>query len=208
MYLQHFNSTRTSSIKLLLIYTTKNSKPLSNFSLLTLVPTLLSYRYPTMASPNMQGDALRVFEVLKSGGTAICPADVGYAIMTCNPRALEKVFNTKKRGSHKRHAMIGSYAIHRSLHTMSPEHAEIVTSLTQDFDLPLGVIGKYKPEHELIKGLDDLTMEASSVGGTISVLVNAGKFQDELTKLTAEAALPLLGSSANLSGTGLLIDRH
>jgi tRNA A37 threonylcarbamoyladenosine synthetase subunit TsaC/SUA5/YrdC len=156
----------------------------------------------------MQGDALRVFQVLKSGGTAICPADVGYAIMTCNPRALEKVFNTKKRGSHKRHAMIGSYAIHRSLHTMSPEHAEIVTSLTQDFDLPLGVIGKYKPEHELIKGLDDLTMEASSVGGTISVLVNAGKFQDELTKLTAEAALPLLGSSANLSGTGLLIDRH
>jgi len=158
-----------------------------------------------MGPPNMKADAIRVFEILKSGGTAICPADVGYAIMTCNPSSLEKVFNTKKRGAHKRHAMIGSYDIHRSLHTMSPLHAEIVTSLTQDFDLPLGVIGKYKPEHALIKGIDNLTMEASSVGGTISVLVNAGKFQDELTKLTAGAGLPLLGSSANLSGTGMCV---
>lgn len=155
-----------------------------------------------MAPPDMRADALRVFEILKKGGTAICPADVGYAIMTCNPEALEKVFNTKKRGSHKRHAMIGSYAIHRDLHTMSPLHAEIVTSLTQDFDLPLGVIGKYKADHPLVTALDEGTMEASSVGGTISVLVNAGRFQDELTKLTAAADMPLLGSSANLSGTG------
>lgn len=155
-----------------------------------------------MARPDMKADAQRVFDVLKAGGVAICPADVGYAVMTCNPKALEKVFNTKKRGSHKRHAMIGSYAIHRDIHTMEPRHAEIVTSLTQDFDLPLGVIGKYKPDHPLIKNIDDLTMEASSVGGTISVLVNAGTFQDELTKLTAAAHMPLLGSSANLSGTG------
>lgn len=155
-----------------------------------------------MPAPNITADAQRVFEVLKSGGTAICPADVGYAIMTCNPRALEKVFMTKKRGATKRHAMIGSFAIHKSVHEFTPENAEIVRVLTQDFDLPLGVIGKYKPEHPIIQSIDDLTMEASSVGGTISVLVNAGSFQDELTKLTAGANLAVLGSSANLSGTG------
>jgi tRNA A37 threonylcarbamoyladenosine synthetase subunit TsaC/SUA5/YrdC len=52
-----------------------------------------------MGTPNIEADAQRVFEILKSGGVAICPADVGYAIMTCNPKALEKVFTTKKRGS-------------------------------------------------------------------------------------------------------------
>lgn len=155
-----------------------------------------------MGAPNIKADAQRVFEILKSGGVAICPADVGYAIMTCNPKALEKVFSTKKRGSHKRHAMIGSYAIHKDIHIFDPVHQEIVDTLTQDFDMPLGVIGKYNPDHPMIKNIDDLTMEASSVGGTISVLVNAGKFQDELTELTAGENLPVLGSSANLSGTG------
>jgi hypothetical protein len=122
--------------------------------------------------------------------------------MTCNPKALEKVFTTKKRGSHKRHAMIGSYAIHKDIHMLEPMQAAIVHTLTQDFDLPLGVIGKYNPDHPMIKNIDGLTMEHSSVGGTISVLVNAGTFQDELTKLTAAENLPVLGSSANLSGTG------
>ncbi|KAH8887147.1 hypothetical protein GQ53DRAFT_656421 [Thozetella sp. PMI_491] len=155
-----------------------------------------------MTRPDIKADAKRVFEVLKAGGVAICPADVGYAIMTCNPKQLEKVFMTKKRGATKRHAMIGSYAIHKDVHEMSPLHRDIIDHVTQDLRLPMGIIGRFKRDHPLIKNIDEVTMSESSVNNTISILTNAGAFQDELTQLTFAENMPILGSSANVSGTG------
>jgi len=48
-------------------------------------------------SLNITADAQRVFEVLKSGGVAIVPGNVGYGILACSGTALEKVFKAKKR---------------------------------------------------------------------------------------------------------------
>ncbi|KAJ9615860.1 hypothetical protein H2200_001937 [Cladophialophora chaetospira] len=155
-----------------------------------------------MGAPDIKADAKRVFEVLKAGGIAIIPAVMGYALASSSTEALEKVFTTKRRGAHKRHAMGGSYELHKELHVLKPEHAEIVRCLTQDFDLPLAVIAKYDPNHPIMKHIDGATMDALSVNGTIAMLINGGSLQDELTKLMREANLPLLGSSANLSGTG------
>lgn len=50
----------------------------------------------------MHADADRAFLVLKEGGIVIIPADVGYAIVTCDENALEKIFKRKGRGAHKR----------------------------------------------------------------------------------------------------------
>lgn len=155
-----------------------------------------------MGRPDVQADARRVFEVLKRGGIAICPADVGYAVMATSTKSLEKIFLTKKRGAHKRHAGIGSYAIHKEIHIMDPLHGEIVDHLTQDLDIPVGVIARYNHDHPMIKNIEPATMEACDVDGSISILVNAGAFQDALTALTFAENTPLLGSSANLSGTG------
>lgn len=162
----------------------------------------MSAHAATPNRPSVEADAQRVYEVLKAGGIAICPADIGYAVMTCDPRKLEKIFLVKQRAATKRHAMIGSYAIHKDLHVMTPQHAEIVDHLTQDLGLPLGVIAPFKKDHPMLKAIDDVTMDACAVNGTISILTNAGRFQDELTKRTHADNLPILGSSANLTGTG------
>jgi hypothetical protein len=45
-------------------------------------------------------------------------------------------------------------------------------------------------------------MEACAVDCTLAMLINAGKLQDEISKLAHAENLPLLGSSANLTGTG------
>ena len=155
-----------------------------------------------MGGPDIKADARRVYEVLKAGGTAIIPASVGYAIMTTNPEALEKMFRTKRRGAHKRHGMGGSYELHKQIHVMSPVHADITYTLTQTFGLTLGVISKFDKEHPMIKNIDQRTMEAATNGDTIAMLINAGLLADEVIKLTSAENLPVLGSSANLSGTG------
>ncbi|KIW10570.1 hypothetical protein PV08_11534 [Exophiala spinifera] len=155
-----------------------------------------------MGAPDIKADARRVVEVLKAGGIAIIPSAMGYALTSSTTASLEKMFSTKRRGAHKRHAMGGNYALHKALHVMKPQDEEIVRCLTQDFDLPLAVIAKYDTSNPMFKDLDPSTLEALTVDGTLAMLINAGSLQDEIANLMMEAKLPLLGSSANLSGTG------
>ena len=157
-----------------------------------------------MGGPDVKADARRVYKVLKTGGTAIVPASVGYAIMTTNPVALEKLFTTKRRGAHKRHGMGGSYELHRQIHVMDPISADITYTLTQTFGLTLGVISRFNEQHPMIKNIDERTMEAATNGETMAMLINAGTLVDEVIKLTSAENMPVLGSSANLSGTGSL----
>ena len=51
----------------------------------------------------------------------------------------------------------------------------------------------------MLRGLDPETLAASSLGGTLVMLLNAGRFHAALTALSAEASFPLFGSSANRS---------
>lgn len=147
-------------------------------------------------------DARRVFEVLKTGGLAIIPSDVGYGLVATDTVALERAFITKQRKPHKRHAMIGNWGLHKEIHNLSGKQADMVDFLVKVKNLPLGIVAPYNPEHPLIQKLGLETLARSSIDSTLAILVNAGEFQDELTRLTSQAGLPLMGSSANLTGQG------
>jgi len=54
----------------------------------------------------------------------------------------------------------------------------------------------------LLLKLDEDAVKASTAVGTIGMLLNAGPFHKELTRLSREEVVPLFGSSANLTGTG------
>ncbi|KAJ5102435.1 hypothetical protein NUU61_004657 [Penicillium alfredii] len=149
-----------------------------------------------------QDDAGRVFEVLKKGGIAIIPASVGYGVVAIDTGALQRIFVAKKRQPHKRHAMIGSYALHQALHVLPAREAGMVRLLAVDLDLPLGVVAPCRLDHPIMQKLPPETLARSSVEGTLAMLVNGGAFQDELSRLAMEEELPLMGSSANLTGRG------
>lgn len=155
---------------------------------------------PQMIDPKL--DAQRVFEVLKNGGIAIIPATVGYGIVAIDPDALDRIFATKQRQAHKKHAMIGSYALHGDLHVLPEREARMVRLLTVDLDLPLGVVAPFRPDHPIIQKIPARTLSQSSVDGTMAMLINGGALQDELSRLCTNESLPLMGSSANLTGRG------
>lgn len=163
--------------------------------------TTSAERYPTQEiSP--KNDAQKVFQVLQNGGIAIIPSNVGYGIVATDPDALRRIFNAKKRQPHKRHAMIGNYDLHKDIHNLPAREAEMVRRLTVDLDLPIGVVASYHPDHPIIKRIPQDLLKQSSMRGTMAMLVNGGKLQEELSRLASDAELPLLGSSANLTGTG------
>lgn len=144
-------------------------------------------------------DALRAFEVIKAGGIAILPNDVGYSLIGAHYGALRKIFDTKRRAPAKLNAMLGNHDHHRELHVVSERGRRIVEAITQDYDLPLGLIAPCRPDHPLLKRLDPDTYERSTRDNTLLMLLNAGRFHAEITRLSFAEGLLLFGSSANLS---------
>ncbi len=151
---------------------------------------------------DIRADARRAFDTLKSGGIAIFPVDVGYTIAGGSQTSLQRIFKTKGRAPTKLNAMVGDMAIHRELHVLDTRAAEMVSAITEDYNLPLGVIAPYRAEHPLVQRLDPASLSGSSRDGTIAMLVNAGPLHAELCRLSRTEVFPIFGSSANLTNTG------
>jgi len=155
-----------------------------------------------MALLDIRADAQHAMDVMESAGIAILPNDVGYSLIAARPVALRKIFDTKKRAPTKLNAMLGNDDLHRELHVVSERGRAIVDAITVDYDLPLGLIAPCRIDHPLLAKLDPDTFERSTKGGTLLMLLNAGPFHREITRLSHSRGTLLFGSSANLSMHG------
>jgi tRNA A37 threonylcarbamoyladenosine synthetase subunit TsaC/SUA5/YrdC len=155
-----------------------------------------------MAGLDIEGDARRAFDVLKAGGIAILPNDVGYSLIGGSTAALQRIFATKGRAPTKLNAMLGNAAIHREVHVLDQHQRDIVRAITEDHDLPLGLIAPARADHPLLRKLDQESWQASSKGGTVCMLMNAGRFHEAICRLSLAETHPLFGSSANRSMSG------
>ena len=72
-----------------------------------------------MAVINPGADAERAFQVIRQGGIAILPNDVGYSLIAAQGPALRRIFDTKRRAPTKLNAMLGNDDLHRELHRVS-----------------------------------------------------------------------------------------
>ncbi|MGV9800857.1 L-threonylcarbamoyladenylate synthase [Mycobacterium sp. NPDC003449] len=155
-----------------------------------------------MSRYDIPGDARRIYETVTSGGAVIMPGDIGYGAMASSSEALLRLFRAKQRAPHKRHAMAGSYALHREVHQLGGREHDIIDAVVLDAGLPLCVVGPYDASHPVVAAIESETLKASTVGGTLAMLVNGGALQEAVVRIAHGAGVPLLGSSANLTGTG------
>jgi len=155
-----------------------------------------------MAVLDIGKDALRAMDIMQEGGIAILPNDVGYSLIGARRPALRKIFDTKKRAPSKLNAMLGNDDLHRELHVVSERGRAIVDAITVDYELPLGLIAPCRTNHPLLATLDPDTFERSTKDNTLLMLLNAGPFHREITRLSLERETLLFGSSANLSMHG------
>ncbi|MEL6235274.1 MAG: Sua5/YciO/YrdC/YwlC family protein [Pseudomonadota bacterium] len=155
-----------------------------------------------MGRPDIAGDAQRAFEVLRAGGAAILPMDVGYSLIGGSEAALQRIFAAKGRSPEKLNAMLGDMALHREIHRTDTRGRELVEAITLDYGLPLGAIAPGDLDHPVLRRLTPAARAASTRDGTVLMLLNAGAFHAEICRLSRETAHPLFGSSANRSMQG------
>ena len=151
---------------------------------------------------DLKAQARRTIEVLKEGKIALVPNDTGYAFTGSSLEPIQKIFNAKMRGTHKRNAMATTLETQRELHMLDKRAQQMIDSLVLDHDLPIAVVAPYRADHPLVRKLGPELLKASSARGCMGVLLNGGTFHAELTRLGQEETLPLLGSSANYTGEG------
>ena len=152
-----------------------------------------------MSAFDIQGDAKRAMDVILSGGIAIIPSYVGYVILGATTEAINKTIEVKERGPSKLNAVIGCAAMHAALHVLEGRNREIVRTITQGYDLPMGTVAPADLNHPMMKNLDTEVFERTTLGGTIAMLLNAGPLMDAMADLSFEAGQLVVGSSANLS---------
>src|SRR5260370_25091536 len=126
-----------------------------------------------MSRFEVEADAGRAFPVLKQGGIAILPNDVGYSLIGGSAAALKRIFETKARAATKLNAMLGNDELTRELHLLTPRQRDMVAALTLDHGLPLGLIAPARADHPLLCRLEPKAWEASSKAGTVFMLLNA-----------------------------------
>lgn len=156
----------------------------------------------TMSRHDIPGDAQQIYRTVAAGGAVIMPADIGYGVIASCSDALTRLFRAKRRAPHKRHAMAGNYELHREVHRLGQREQDIVDAVVLDAGLPLGVVASFDRSHPVVAAIEPETLAASTVGETLAMLVNGGALQDEVVRIAHRNGLPLLGSSANLTGTG------
>lgn len=155
-----------------------------------------------MTTSFIQSDARRAFEVLRAGGVAVLPMDVGYSLIGGSARALERIFRTKGRTPSKLNAMLGHDAIARALFDFDSRGWEVFDVITLGYGLPLGAVGPCRMKHPLLAALEPEALEMSTRDGTLCMLVNAGPLHEAICDLSLAQTHPLFGSSANLSLQG------
>lgn len=153
------------------------------------------------ARPDFDDDVRRAWDVLKAGGVVIIPT-VGYGLLAGSPSSTQKAFDTKRRSTHKRHTLTTDTVGEREIHIMDPRQRDMVDCLVQDYDVPIGVVARYRPEHPLIQSIDPQMLASCTANGSIGILLNAGPINTGIGRLSREALHPVFGSSANLTGTG------
>lgn len=153
-------------------------------------------------TPFMTDAADRAFAVLKSGGVAIMPMDVGYSAIGGSYEALRRVFNAKRRQPTKFNAMIGDNELARELYVLPDKGWSAFEAITMDEDLPLGVIGPCRMDHPILASMEPEALAMSTKDGTLCMLTNAGPFHAAISRRSREAGHALFGSSANLSLAG------
>lgn len=156
------------------------------------------------ARPDIDADLARLWDVVSNGGIAVVPSGLGYGIASGSLEGVKRINEAKGRGTHKRNGMFMGEVGAREVLQLENWQWDIIDCVIQDYDLPFGVVARYNADHPLMQKLHPELLALSTFNGTVGTAFNEGSpFLDGLSRLSYENLLPICGSSANLTGTGV-----
>ncbi|CAK7216521.1 hypothetical protein SCUCBS95973_002827 [Sporothrix curviconia] len=153
--------------------------------------------------PNVKADAQRILDVLQAGGLVLMPSEVGYALVAASAEALERSFAAKQRKPAHSQGVVATLAVQRALHVLPPATFEMIRVLHDDLDSSFGIVAPFDKNAKPLQQLSPATLaNVTKPDGTMAVFVGGSTLMHELGRLCDAAGVLLLGSSANVTGSG------
>ncbi len=152
-----------------------------------------------VAREDLEADVGRVLDRLETGGVAIVPLDVAYAVIGAREPAIKRIFAAKRRSYEKPSGMFGDWVLSREVHIMPDARHDMVREMIEGEGLPFSVVAPFRADHPIFANVDPFVLASSTKVGTLDMLLNAGQVHDEIARQSRMRGWPVFGSSANTS---------
>ena len=150
----------------------------------------------------LDADCNAVLDTIETGGIAIIPTCLTYAIIGHRVEAVAAIFAAKVRSYSKPCGIFGNPSMSRELHDLSAERHEIARLLKEEEDLPFSIVAPFRRFHPLLAKVDPFVIDNASKDGTMDMVVSGGPFVARLAELSLRRNIVAFGSSANRSLEG------
>jgi tRNA A37 threonylcarbamoyladenosine synthetase subunit TsaC/SUA5/YrdC len=146
-------------------------------------------------------DVQKVYATLRDGGLALVPTDTGYGLVAIGEQAVRRIHALKGPPATKPCVTVATPAITERVAAPLPRSiVDWIEAIT--YTSPLVIVTKLADISGLRASQSAFVREQTTSGGTIALLYSAGPLLERIAELARVDGMLVVGSSANLSGTG------
>ncbi len=145
--------------------------------------------------------ANRLYTLLAGGGLALARTDTGYGLVAMKSDAVRRIYELKGRPAHKPCVTVGTMTI----------LADVAAGIAKDTGTwlagavsrwPLAVIARTNQRSALLASFEPFVASQCTKGDSIATFFGVGEVISRAANLASQNGQLIVGSSANLSGTG------
>jgi tRNA A37 threonylcarbamoyladenosine synthetase subunit TsaC/SUA5/YrdC len=147
----------------------------------------------------LEVDVQQIYATLQTGGLALVPTDVGYGLVALEEQAVHRIYELKGRPAAKPCVTVGNAEILKRVSNVSDDTREWIAETSRL--TPLAIVTRLV-ENPLVAAMSPYVAGQATHAGTIALFFSAGRILERLAERALADGRVVIGSSANLSGTG------
>ena len=144
-------------------------------------------------------DVQQIYVTLCAGGLALVPTDVGYGLVALEEEAVRKIYELKGRPAAKPCVTVGNAEILARVAEVPADTREWIEETARL--TPLAIVARLV-DNPLVAAMSPYVLGQATHAGTIALFFSAGRILERLAERALADGRVVMGSSANLSGTG------
>jgi tRNA A37 threonylcarbamoyladenosine synthetase subunit TsaC/SUA5/YrdC len=150
---------------------------------------------------NLEADARRMYTLLADGGLALARTNTGYGLVAMKSDAVRRIYELKGRSAQKPCVTVGTMAILDDVATpLEPATRGWLARAVARW--PMAVIAKTNRRSALLSGWEPFVASQCTKGDTIATFFGVGDLIAGTATIAHAHHQLIVGSSANLAGTG------
>lgn len=154
-----------------------------------------------MNSHPIEADAQRMYSLLAGGGLALARTNTGYGLVAMRSSAVQRIYDLKGRSAQKPCVTVGTMAILDDVGTdIAPETRAWLARAVARW--PMAVIARTNRHSKLIASFEPFVASQCTKADTIATFFGVGDLISRTAAIAYEHGQLIVGSSANLAGTG------